>query len=114
MTVPGGITGPCNGGGTGSGLGIGIGIGICTGEFLGMTGVNCCAGVIGPAAGGGCRGCDGVYCASGMDIVGAINGGAIWLAVAPSDGGGYWSRGRLLKRPRRVLRGRTLLYVVGC
>jgi hypothetical protein len=110
MIVPGGITGPCSGGGAGLGLGIGIG------EFVGMTG-GPCAGVIEPAPGGGPRGCGGAYCASGMGIVGVINCGAIWLAAAPSDDTGYWSRsrGRLLKRPRRrVLRGRTLLYVVGC
>jgi hypothetical protein len=109
MIVPEGITGgPCGGGGAKSGLGIDIGIGI--GEFVGMTD-GPCAGVVGPATGG----CDGAYCAPGMDIVGAINGGAIWSAAAPSDDTGYWSRGRRLKRPRRVpvLLGRTLLYVVG-
>lgn len=75
MTVPGGITGPpCGGGGAGSG----VGIGIC--EFVGMTGG---LDVIGPAAGGG------GYCAPGMGIVGAINGGTIWLAAAPSDDAGY-------------------------
>lgn len=106
--MPGGITGPpCGGGGAGSGLGIGI-----IGEFVGMTG-GPCAGVIPPAAGGGPGGCGGPYCASGMDIAGGINVGPIWLAAAPSDDTGYWSRGRLLKRPRRVLRGRMLLYVVG-
>ncbi len=109
MVMPWGITGPpCGGGGAGSGLGIDIGIG----EFVGMTG-GMCAGVIGPAAGGGPGGWGGAYPGSGMDIDGAINGGAIWLATAPIDDTGYWSRGRLLKIPRRVLRGRMLLYVVG-
>lgn len=55
-----------------------MGIGIC--EFVGMTGG---LDVIGPAAGGG------GYCAPGMGIVGAINGGTIWLAAAPSDDAGY-------------------------
>ena len=103
MIVPGGITGcPCGGGGAGSGLGIDI-----IGEFVGMTG-GPCAGVIEPAGGGPC-GCCGAYCASGMGIV----GGAIWFAAAPRYGMGYWSRGRRLKRLRRALRGRMLLYVVG-
>lgn len=86
IIAPEGITGPpCSGGGAGSGLGIGIGIGI--GEFVGMTG-GPWPGVVGPAKGGGA----GAYCASGMDIVGAINGAAICWAAVPIDDAGYWSR----------------------
>lgn len=83
MIVPGGITGPpCGGGGPRSGLGI------CIGEFVGMTD-GTCPGVIEPIAGCCCC-CCGAYCASGMDILGAINGGATWWAAdAPSDDAGY-------------------------
>jgi hypothetical protein len=38
------------------------------------------------------RACAGAYCASGMDIVGAINGAAICWAAVPIDDAGYWSR----------------------
>jgi hypothetical protein len=84
MIVPGGITGcPCCGGGAGSGLGICI-----IGEFIDMACCPC-AGVIKPAPGGGPDCCCCENCASGMDIDGAINGGAIWVAAAPSDDPGY-------------------------
>ena len=90
MLVPGGITGPCGGGGAGSGLGMCIGerigerIGI--GEPGGMTG-GMCPGVEGPPPCGG--GCGDAYCASGMPIPGGMNGCAIELAATPSDGAGY-------------------------
>jgi hypothetical protein len=48
-----------------------------------------------------------------MAIVGCMNGCAMELAAPVRDVTGNWSRGLLLKNPRRRLRGRTLLYVVG-
>ena len=80
MLVPGGITGPCGGGGTGSGLGIGIG------EPGGMTG-GMTPGVVGPPPCDGARG--DAYCASGMPIPGGMNGCAIESAATPNDGPGY-------------------------
>jgi hypothetical protein len=69
----------------------------------------------GPAAYGEGCGCGGAGCGSGMPIPIPCwwNGCVRVLTAADSDGTGNWSPCRRLKSPRRSLRGRTLLYVVG-
>jgi hypothetical protein len=81
----------------------------------------CCGSGIGIPIPCGLNGCDMALpipcglngCGMALPIPCWLNGCAIALAADANDGTGNWSPCRRLKSPRRSLRGRTLLYVVG-